>query len=106
MIEMSSDDIGRRVQACLKQKCRSSTLTVPQEWVEGCVSWYRNINSGALDMQALLDFVTEQWFLVDFKQLGIRCLPPNLQRSTLVHLKDSYLLQVGTRHTVGSSEPE
>lgn len=87
------DDI-RRVQAFLKQKYGASTLNVPLEWTEGCVSWYRYSNPGAVNTQALLNFVTEQLFLADFQQIGLRSLPPNLQRTSVISLKSSYVLQV------------
>ena len=91
---MAIDDDIRRVQAYLKQKYGASTLNVPLEWIEGGVSWYRESNPGAVNAQALLNFVTEQLLLADFQHIGLRSLPPNLQRTTVVNLKDSYVLQV------------
>lgn len=91
---MSSDETCRRVHAFLKSKCRTSSLRVPDAWVQGCVGFYQTSHSNNNNIQDLLDFVTQQWFLADFEQLNLRSLPVNLQKSALVNLAENYVLQV------------
>lgn len=67
---------------------------MPDAWIEGCVDWYKNSHSNSTNIQDLLDFVAQQWFLTDFEQLNLRSLPVNLQKSSLVNLTDNYVLQV------------
>lgn len=91
---MSLEETCRKVQNFLKTKCQASSLKVPDAWVEGCVSWYRNTHASNTNIQDLFDFVTQQWLLADFQQLGLRSLPINLKESTLVNLTENYVLQV------------
>lgn len=91
---MSRDDTCKRVHSFLKSKCQASSLKVPDAWVDGCVSWYRNMHASNTNIQDLLDFVAQQWFLADFQQLNLRSLPINLKGTALVNLAENYVLQV------------
>jgi hypothetical protein len=68
-------------------------MTVPRDWIDGCVAFYRNSNSNT-NLPNLLEFVAQQWFLVDFQSIKLRSLPVNLQNSALVNLKENYIVQV------------
>lgn len=68
-------------------------MTVPQEWIDGCIDFYRDSHSNT-NLPDLLEFVAQQWFLMDFVSLELRSLPTNLNKSTLVNLKENYILQV------------
>lgn len=92
---MSMDDTRKRVQDHLKNKCRVASMTVPREWIDGCVAFYRNSHSNT-NLNALLEFVAQQWFLVDFESIKLRSLPVNLRNSALVNLNENYIVQVFT----------
>jgi hypothetical protein len=81
------------VQDHLKNKCRVASISVPRAWIDGCVAFYRNSNSNT-NLTDLLEFVTQQWFLVDFESIKLRSLPVNLQKSALVTLEENYIVQV------------
>jgi len=70
-------------------------MTVPREWIDGCVAFYRNSHSNT-NLNALLEFVAQQWFLVDFESIKLRSLPVNLRNSALVNLNENYIVQVFT----------
>ena len=90
---MSMDDTQKKVQDHLKNKCRVAAMSVPRAWIDGCVAFYRNSNSNT-NLTDLLEFVTQQWFLVDFESIKLRSLPVNLQKSALVTLEENYIVQV------------
>ena len=83
----------KRVHAFFKQKWQASTMKVPDPWVDGCISWYRNSHQNA-NNQELMEFVLNQWLLVDFAQLNLMSLPVNLKKTNLVNLTENYVLQV------------
>jgi hypothetical protein len=87
------DDTQKKVQDHLKNKCRVASISVPRAWIDGCVAFYRNSNSNT-NLTDLLEFVTQQWFLVDFESIKLRSLPVNLQKSALVTLEENYIVQV------------
>ena len=41
-----------------------------------------------------MEFVLNQWLLVDFAQLNLMSLPVNLKKTNLVNLTENYVLQV------------
>ena len=88
----SQEDTCQRVQSFLKTKFQVSSVPFP--WIEGCVTWFRNINPNTSNFQVLFDFVAQQWLLADFQQLKIKSLPANLKNSPVVKLDENYLLQV------------
>lgn len=71
-------------------------MTVPQEWIDGCIAFYRNSHSNT-NLSDLLEFVAQQWFLMDFISLELKSLPINLNKSILVNLTGNYVLQVSQR---------
>ncbi|XP_032797856.1 recQ-mediated genome instability protein 1 [Daphnia magna] len=99
---MSLDDTQKRVQEHLKNKCRVSSMTVPQEWIDGCIAFYRNSHSNT-NLSDLLEFVAQQWFLMDFISLELKSLPINLNKSILVNLTGNYVLQLMSVLNIGQS---
>jgi len=97
----SQEDTCQRVQSFLKTKFQVSSVPFP--WIEGCVTWFRNINPNTSNFQVLFDFVAQQWLLADFQQLKIKSLPANLKNSPVVKLDENYLLQVAYIINVGLS---
>lgn len=68
-------------------------MRLPDAWVDGCVAWYRNSHQDP-NIKDLVEFVAQQWFLVDFEVLKLRALPVNLHATKLVNLTENYVLQV------------
>ena len=88
----SENETCKRVQSFLRTKFQVSSVPLP--WIEGCVTWFRNIHTNNANIQELFDFVSQQWLLADFQHLKIRSLPPNLKNSAVLKLDENYLLQV------------
>ena len=89
---MGDNETCKRVQSFLKTKFQVSSVPFP--WIEGCVTWFRNIHANTTNIQELFDFVAQQWLLADFQHLKIKSLPPNLKNTSVLKLDENYLLQV------------
>ena len=92
------DDICRRVVGFLRSKFCVPDLTVSTAWIEGCVEWYKSSNNSS-NNQAMLDFVAQQWLLIDFEHdfqmLNLRSsLPPNLNEKKVITIPGNHILQV------------
>lgn len=92
-------ELCKRIQAHMNQKYNISTLTVPHAWMEGCVTWYyaENNRRPSLDPNAVLQvlqFVTKQWLMVDFVELKLKSLPPDLGNLKVTNLSGNFLVQV------------
>ena len=87
------DDTCRRVLGFLRSKFHVPDLQVPPDWIQGCVNFY-NSNNSSSNIQAMLDFVAQQWLLADFQPLNLKSLPPKLSEKKLVTITGTHILQV------------
>lgn len=98
---MGDNETCKRVQSFLKTKFQVSSVPFP--WIEGCVTWFRNIHANTTNIQELFDFVAQQWLLADFQHLKIKSLPPNLKNTSVLKLDENYLLQISHIINIGLS---
>ncbi|NXS51358.1 RMI1 protein, partial [Brachypteracias leptosomus] len=88
---MSTSNIATRVETWL-----SSTwhVKVPLTWLEACISWIQEENTGSLSQAQINRQVFEQWLLTDLRDLECPILPDCILDAPKGELSGFYSLQV------------
>ncbi|KFM71481.1 hypothetical protein X975_20951, partial [Stegodyphus mimosarum] len=77
-------------------------ITISLEWVEACIAFLKQEYAGQfLSLQALKNYVYQQWLTADLEEIGVSSLPTDLPTTQKTTLNGYFALQVDGIRDVG-----
>lgn len=77
-----------------KQFFESNDIKLSDFWLESCIQWFRQETSSPYTQKELFTKIYEQWLQLDFRDIDLPQIPPNMKNAKKFILNKNLILQM------------